>query len=148
MNKKIIIIPIIVIVIISLASISLSNDVTNNNTIETDQVFHVTLALPKQYEDGVYTEKFTIEKGDYSFRFVPNGSSPETLSIFLKGIDFEFSEDFILEGTLHQTGISEYYTWKYNGKTNISISETQEVDIEINPNGNVLGSVSVYIIEN
>ncbi len=44
-------------------------------------IFHVTLADPDLYINGVYAEKFTIDKGQYSFRFVPNGSSPEILSI-------------------------------------------------------------------
>ena len=33
----------------------------------------------------------------------------------------------MLEGTSHQTGISEYFTWKYNGEKIIFIPETQEI---------------------
>ena len=53
-----------------------------------------------------------------------------------------------LESTSHQTGISEYFTWEYDGQKTIVISEMQEVSIIINPNGNVMGSVSVDILEN
>ncbi len=111
-------------------------------------VFHVTLADPDLYTNGVYTDTFTIDRGEYSFRFVPNGSSPEILSITLNGENFDYSEDFKLESTLHQTGTSEYFTWEYKGQKIIWIAEMQEVSIIINPNGNVMGSVSVDILEN
>ena len=111
-------------------------------------MFHVTLADPTLYSNGVYTDVFLIDAGQYSFRFVPNGSSPEILSITLNGESFDFSEDFKLENTLHQTGISEYFTWKYIGQEKILISEKQEISIMINPNGKTMGSVSVDILQN
>ena len=111
-------------------------------------IFHVTLADPNLYTNGVFTEKFTIDKGQYSFRFVPNGSSPQILSILLNGDSFDFSEDFKLESISQKTEISEYFTWEYDGEKIILISEMQEVSISINPNGNVMGSVSVDILEN
>ena len=113
-----------------------------------DEIFHVTLADPQLYENGIYSDSFLIPEGEYNFRFVPNGSSPETLSISLNGTELDFSEDFKLENTLHQTGISEYYTWEYLGQKEITVSENQQVIIIINPNGNVMGSVSVDILEN
>ena len=111
-------------------------------------IFHITLADPKLYESGEYTETFEIKSGEYFFRFVPNGSSPEILSISLDGNSIEFSEDFKLENTLHETGISEYYTWEYLGENQVVISEDQQVKISIDPNGNVMGSVSVSILQN
>lgn len=142
MNKKIIIIPIAVIigffVVMSLDSSEKDDGV----------VFHVTLADPELYENGIYSDSFLISEGEYHFRFVPNGSSPETLSISLNGAEIDFSEDFKLENTLHQTGISEYYTWEYLGQKEITVSENQQVIIIINPNGNVMGSVSVSILQN
>ncbi len=141
MNKKIIIIPILIITILVVFS--------SNSSKEKNMIFHVTLADPELYNNGVYTNAFTIDKGEYYFRFVPNGSSPDTLSIKLAGEKlFNFSEDFQLESTSHQTGASEYFTWEYNGKKTILISEMQTVFIIINPNGNVMGSVSVDILEN
>ncbi len=110
-------------------------------------VFHATLADADLYANGVYTDTFTIDRGEYSFRFVPNGSSPKILSIALNGNNFDFSEDFKLESTLHQTDTSEYYTWEYDGQKIILVSEIQEISIIINPNGNVKGSVSVDILE-
>ncbi len=111
-------------------------------------VFHVTLADPNLYASGIYTDAFTINEGEYSFRFVPNGSSPEILSIVLNGENFDFSEDFTLESTSHQTETSEYFTWEYSGQKIIWIAEMQEISIIINPNRNVIGSVSVDILEN
>jgi len=142
-NKKIVLIPIVVIIAIFVV-ISSSDPSEKNGSI----VFHVTLADPNLYTSGAYTESFTINNGEYSFRFVPNGSSPEILSITLNGENFDFSEDFKLESTSHQTGTSEYFTWKYVGQKIILISEMQEISIIINPNGNVMGSVSVDILEN
>ncbi len=143
MNKKIIIIPIIFVVIIVL--VNFSSDETRK---EKNVLFHITLADPNLYVNGVYTKKISLEKGEYFFRFVPNGSSPKVLSITLSGDTFSFSEDFKLIGTPHQTGISEYFTWEYDGKKNILISEMQEISISINPNGETVGSVSVDILEN
>lgn len=143
MNKKIILIPIIFVIAIVLASFS-----SNETSKESNILFHVTLADPNLYVDGVYSEVFSVEKGEYFFRFVPNGSSPKVLSIAINGDAFDFSEDYNLIGIPHQTGISEYFTWEYDGQKNILISEMQEISITINPNGKTLGSVSVYILEN
>ncbi len=131
------------IIVIFVVIFSLDTSEKNSNV-----VFHVTLADPELYTNGAYTDTFTIDKGEYSFRFVPNGSSPEILSIILSGKNFGFSEDFKLESTSHQTGTSEYFTWKYDGEKVVLISEMQEISIIINPNGNVIGSVSVDILEN
>ena len=143
MNKKIIIIPVILVIVIGIISFSSDESDRENST-----VFHVTLADPNLYVNGEYTDSFTIEKGDYIFRFVPNGGSPKVLSITLNGNLFDFSEDFELVGTPHQTGISEYFTWGYDGEKKISIAEIQEISIKINPNGETMGSVSVDILEN
>ena len=143
MNKKIIVIPIIVIFVVIMMNLS-----SDENGKEDDIVFHVTLADPNLYVNGIFTDELILEKGEYIFRFVPNGSSPEILSISLTNNALNFVEDFQLEGISHKTEISEYFTWKYEGKKLFSISEKQEISIAINPNGNVMGSVSVDIIEN
>lgn len=109
--------------------------------------YHVTLADPKLYNNGIFADTFEIQKGTYRFSFVPNGDSPQTLSIALKGATFSFAEDFQLEGTAHDTGISTYYTWEYLGQKEIQVQEDQQLQIVINPNGNLLGSVSVDLIK-
>ncbi|MBI5859366.1 MAG: hypothetical protein HZB73_01245 [Nitrosarchaeum sp.] len=142
MNKKIIIIPLVLIIVVIILSFNHVDKKSSN------AVFHVTLADSDLYKNGIYSNTFTVNKGDYLFKFVPNGDSPQSLTILLKGKDYDFTENFKLKGTLHQTGISEYYTWDYNGQKAISIPDQQVISIEINPNGNELGSVSVDIIKN
>lgn len=141
MNKKIIIIPVIVIIIVIGLSFNPSEKIND------DVVFHVTLADPSLYKNGIYSSTFIINEGDFTLKFVLNGDSPQSLNILLKGENYNFSENFKLNGTLHQTGISEYYTWDYDGHKEISIPIEQTMIIEINPNGNELGSLSVDIIE-
>ena len=108
--------------------------------------YRVTLADPSVYKNGIFTDTFEIKKGNYQFSFVPNGDSPKILSITLKGASLSFSEEFHLEGTLHETGISEYYTWDYLGAKEIQISESQMLEITIDPKGNLLGPVSINLI--
>ena len=142
MNKKILVIPVVLIIIVLVLSFN-QVDKKNNNI-----VFHITLADPNLYKNGIYSNTFTVNKGNYLFKFVPNGDSPQSLTILLKGENYNFSENFKLKGTLHQTGISEYYTWDYDGQKTISIPIQQMITIEINPNGNELGPVSVDVVEN
>lgn len=142
MNKKIIVIPVVVIVGI-LVGISLGDSAPRNNNV----VFHATLADPQLYVNGIYSELFLMNAGDYHFRFVPNGSSPQTLSILISGDNFEFKEDFELRNKLHQTGISEYYTWSYEGMESFTMPESGQVEIIIDPNGMEMGSVTVDILK-
>ena len=142
MNKKSIGILTIVIVAILGVSISMNSEEKNDNV-----VFHITLADPELYTNGVYTDKFSIDPGTYFFRFVPNGSSPEILSIKLSGQNYSFIENFNLKGIPHESETSKYFTWEYEGVKNITIDSMEEVTITINPNDNVMGSVSIDIIK-
>ena len=142
MNKKSIGILTIVIVAILGVSISMNSEEKNDNV-----VFHITLADPELYTNGIYTSNFTIESGTYFFRFVPNGSSPEILSIKLSGQNYSFIENFNLKGIPHESETSKYFTWEYEGVKNITIDSIEEITIIINPNGNVMGSVSIDIIK-
>ena len=83
------------------------------------------------------------------------GDSPERLKISVvwsgQGIKV-FSEVFVLEKTLVDTGISKYYTWKYIGKENVVISNQQcpnqktcNYDITVERFGNLEGSVSISL---
>ena len=120
----------------------------NQTGNEESIVFHVTLADPQNYENGVYSHSFEIEEGTYEIRFVPNGDSPKILTITLNGQSLSFIENFTLEGTPHESGVSNYYTWKYSGNKIIKVPSKQEIEILINPNGNLLGPVSIDIIKN
>ena len=142
MNKKSIGILIILIVTILSVSISMNSEEKDDNV-----VFHITLADPELYTNGIYTSNFTIESGTYFFRFVPNGSSPEILSIKLSGQNYSFIENFNLKGIPHESETSKYFTWEYEGMKNITIDSIEEITITINPNDNVMGSVSIDIIK-
>ena len=142
MNKKSIGILIILIVTILGVSISMNSEEKDDNVI-----FHITLADPELYTNGIYTSNFTIESGTYFFRFVPNGSSPEILSIKLSGQNYSFIENFNLKGIPHESETSKYFTWEYEGVKNITIDSMKEITIAINSNGNVMGSVSIDIIK-
>ena len=145
MNKKIMIIPIIAIMgFIVIDWITGFSDQKEKNN---DIVFHITLANPELYTNGVYTDAFSIEPGTYFFRFVPNGSSPEILSIKLIGQNYTFEENFELVGITHESETAKYFTWKYQGKGEIIIESSKQISININPNGNVNGSVSVDLIK-
>ena len=92
----------------------------------------------------------TLERNvQYKFEFVPMGDSPERLKITIGGV---FSETFVLEKTLVDTGISKYYTWEYIGKENVVISNQQcpnqktcNYDITVERFGNLEGSVSISL---
>ena len=120
--------------------------VDDDRLIDISNVFHIRLAEPELYENGVYSESFVLENGVYEFRFTPNGDSPRLLSVTLIGDSILFSEEFVLNGTPHETDISLYYTWDYEGVKKIQVPEDQQVDIKINPNGNLVGPVSVELI--
>ena len=145
MGKKITIA--IMIIITAAAAAAVGSSLFSGTKTQHEEIYHVMLADPKLYHDGVFSDTFSVKKGTYQFRFVLNGDSPDVLSITLKGSSVSFSENFKLEGIPHDTGISKYYTWKYNGQDTVDIPEDQELQIIINPQGNILGPVSVYLIK-
>ena len=121
-------------------------------------VFHAILADPDMYGvDGAYHDSFEVPKAnsdtdsaEYVFDFVPSGSSPNTLIITLssRGGEFEHTAEFVLDGTRHEAGLGEFYTWEYKGDDTITLPReyTGTVDITIDPNGSTQGAVSVYLI--
>lgn len=137
----------IVLAIVIIASIGFFVSSDTKSEKEKNVVFHITLADPQKYENGVFADSFEIEEGQYEIRFVPNGDSPKVLKISINGEILNFSEEFILKGTAHETGVSTYYTWKYSGNNIINLPNKQEVKILIDPNGNFLGPVSIDIIK-
>ena len=124
-----------------------------DNVQDSDYTYHVNLSESKYGEFGVYEELFEIGDVDcqrfcdYNFRFVPNGDSPQTLSVSIYGDNISFFEDFELVGTLVETDISQYYTWDYAGQKIFQVSGLEKAKIIIDPHENTKGTVSVYIIE-
>ena len=145
MKKKIVIG--IIVIIVGFVGFDWITGFSDQKEKNNDIVFHITLANPELYTNGVYTDEFSIEPGTYFFRFVPNGSSPEILSIKLIGQNYTFEENFELVSITHESETAKYFTWKYDGNEKIIIESSQEISITINPNGNVKGSVSVDLIK-
>ena len=143
-------------VIIGLAAIVIAVVVFSSpkdNVQDSDYAYYANLSESKYGEIGIYVESFEIGDVscqrfcDYKFRFVPNGDSPQTLSISISGDNTSFSEDFQLVGTSVETDISQYYTWDYDGQRVFQVSDLEKVKIVIDPHENIKGTVSVYIIQ-
>ena len=135
------------IVVIAVVVLSSPKD----NIQDSDSAYHINLSESKYGEIGFYEESFEIGDVDcqifcdYKFKFVPNGDSPQTLSISISGNNTSFSEDFHLVGTSVETDISQYYTWDYDGQKIFQGSGLENVKISIDPHENTKGTVSVYI---
>ena len=106
-----------------------------------------------------------LEGGTYKIGFVPMGDSPAKIKLTINGKWTEsynvepswgqiFSEEFVLEKSLVDTGISKYYTWEYIGQKYVQIPELEGkipssdepiYEIIINRYGNLEGSVSISL---
>ena len=155
MSKKPIIGSIILATIIAIVlfGAQINPDNPENEENSKSEVWSARIAGPEF--DNVSHHRYssiTLErKVPYEFDFVPMGDSPEFIKISLGNV---FSEMFILEGTLMDTGISEYYTWDYTGNKNFEISfnqcpnqETCDYDIIVERYGNLKGSVSISLLQ-
>jgi len=123
-------------------------DNLKDSEIDGSNVFHIRLADPTLYENGVYVDYFQVEKGVYEFRFVPNGDSPQKLSIklFAESDVVLMDNHFELEGNLVEDDISSWYTWDYLGEKRISFDELQQIKIIVSPNGDLRGPVSIELV--
>ena len=115
------------------------------------EVWNKRLAGPEFANDSILkSSPITLERNvQYKFEFVPMGDSPERIKISIGGV---FSETFVLEKTLVDTGISKYYTWEYIGKENVLVSNQQcpnqktcDYEITVERFGNLEGSVSISL---
>ena len=106
-----------------------------------------------------------LEGGTYKIGFVPMGDSPAKIELTIKGkwtVSYNvepswgtiFSEEFVLEKSLVDTGISKYYTWEYIGQKYVQIPELEGkipssdepiYEIIISRHGNLEGSVSISL---
>ena len=171
MNKKPIIGGIILVAIIGV--VYAGAQINPDNPENEEVVFHVTLADPSQYTCNPQVIAYTcddqwreyrhseiLEKGEYMFRFVANGDSPEVLTVRIETSDYfttfrGFEETFTLKGMPHESETSLYYTWSYDGLKRFKITSDDMGDgrdsgyfaIRINPNENLMGPVSVDLIK-
>ena len=115
------------------------------------EVWNKRIAGPEFANDSILkSSPITLERNvQYKFEFVPMGDSQERIKISIGGV---FSETFVLEKTLVDTGISKYYTWEYIGKENVLVSNQQcpnqktcDYEITVERFGNLEGSVSISL---
>tara|TARA_B100001750_G_scaffold14314_1_gene10201 strand:- start:221 stop:691 length:471 start_codon:yes stop_codon:yes gene_type:complete len=111
-------------------------------------VWNIRISGP-EFEDlpTIGSEIGVLGVGTYEIGFVPMGDSPGILNLTIMNKDgYEiFNEEFFLEKSLIDTGISKYYTWEYIGEKFVTVSERDNYEIIINREGNLLGSVSITI---
>ena len=178
MSKKPIIGGIILAAIIGVVFVGAQ--INPDNPENEEVVFHVTLADPALYDCETisaytyckYTETVFLEEGIYEFRFVPNGDSPQKLSVELRSTSPEdvnlskyVSLDYVLVGNLVEEGMSSWYTWEYQIDSSqislgfiktehqlpcelcVKIDEPQQVEISIDPRGYLNGPVSIELVQ-
>ena len=161
MNKKPIIGGIILVAIIGVvyAGAQINPDNPENEKSPDSEVWSTRIAGPEfdNISNHRYEPIALERKVPYEFHFVPMGDSPERLKISVvwsgQGVQV-FSEMLYLEGTLVDTGISEYYTWDYVGNKNFEVSFEQcpnqkicNYDITVERYGNLKGSVTISLLQ-
>ena len=158
-RKKSIVGGIILAAIIGLvaAGAQINPEYTEDEKRPNSEVWSKRIAGPEFADISIHkSSPVTLERNvQYKFEFVPMGDSPEQLkiSVVWSGQGMEvFSELFVLDKTLVDTGISKYYTWEYIGKENVVISNQQcpnqktcNYDIIVERFGNLEGSVSISL---
>ena len=159
MSKKPIIGGIILAAIIGMVFVGaqINPDNPENEKSPNSEVWSARIAGP-EYDD-TWNHRYspiTLErKVPYEFDFVAMGDSPKWIKIYVNGhgpAAQALSEMLYLEGTLVDTGISEYYTWDYVGNKNFEISfkqcpnqNTCNYDIIVERHGNLKGSVTISL---
>ena len=158
-RKKSIVGGIILAAIIGLvaAGAQINPEYTEDEKRPNSEVWSKRIAGPEFADISIHkTSPISLERNvQYKFEFVPMGDSPERLKISIAwsghGVEV-FSEMFVLEKTLVDTGISKYYTWEYVGKENVLVSNQQcpnqktcNYEITVERFGNLEGSVSMSL---
>ena len=158
-RKKSIVGGIILAAIIGLvaAGAQINPEYTEDEKRPNSEVWSKRIAGPEFADINIHkSSPISLERNvQYKFEFVPMGDSPERLKISIAwsghGVEV-FSEMFVLEKTLVDTGISKYYTWEYVGKENVLVSNQQcpnqktcNYEITVERFGNLEGSVSMSL---
>ena len=136
------------------------------NEDSNSEVWHIRMAGPEWDDRQSHRAALpNLEEGTYKIGFVAMGDSPHKIELTIKGKWTEsynvepswrqvFSEEFVLEKSLVDTGISKYYTWEYIGQKYVQIPELEGkipssdeaiYEIIINRSGNLEGSVSISL---
>ena len=139
------------------AGAQINPEYTEDEKRPNSEVWSKRIAGPEFADISIHkSSPISLERNvQYKFEFVPMGDSPERLKISIAwsghGVEV-FSEMFVLEKTLVDTGISKYYTWEYVGKENVLVSNQQcptqktcNYEITVERFGNLEGSVSMSL---
>ena len=164
MNKMIIVGGIVIaVIVISMAYGASMNPGGNEQKRSGGEIWDFRISGPEFHDKTtIMTILGVIEGGTYKIEFVPMGDSPKNIRLIIEGEILEdqgyyldepvkrqiFSEEFILERSLVDTGISKYYTWEYLGQKFVQFPKTEgEVtyEITIQRSGNLEGSVSISL---
>ena len=116
--------------------------------IQNSGIWNIRISGP-EFQDlpTIGSEIGILGKGTYEIGFVPMGDSPEMLNLKIISEDGYqiFEQEYYLEKSLVDTGISKYYTWEYVGEKFFTVSDRDDYEIVINREGNLKGSVSISI---
>ena len=149
MNKKPIIGGIILVAILGMVAVGAQINPEYTEESSGSEVWQTRIAGPEYDNISTHVHDLgSLEEGTYKIGFVPMGDSPKNLRIKVVGFGMMFSENFILERSLVDTGISKYYTWEYVGQKYVQIPESEgEVNYKITiiREGNLQGSVSISL---
>ena len=139
------------------AGAQINPEYTEDEKRPNSEVWSKRIAGPEFADISIHkSSPISLERNvQYKFEFVPMGDAPERLKISIAwsghGVEV-FSEVFVLEKTLVDTGISKYYTWEYVGKENVLVSNQQcpnqktcNYEITVERFGNLEGSVSMSL---
>ena len=161
-RKKSIVGGIILAAIIGLvaAGAQINPEYTEDEKRPNSEVWSKRIAGPEFADISIHkSSPISLERNvQYKFEFVPMGDSPRWIKISIVGSSYinsgimVFSQMFVLEKTLIDTGISKYYTWEYIGKENVLVSNQQcpnqktcDYEITVERFGNLEGSVSISL---
>jgi len=155
-NKKPIIGGIILVAILGMVAVGaqINPEYTEENS--SSEVWQTRIAGPEYDNISTHVHDLgSLEEGTYKIGFVPMGDSPKNLRIKIVGyssdlgnLEMVFVENFILERSLVDTGISKYYTWEYVGQKYVQIPESEgeaNYKITVIREGNLQGSVSISL---
>ena len=148
-NKKPIIGGIILVAILGIVTVGVQINPEYAEESSGSEVWQTRIAGPEYDNISTHVHDLgSLEEGTYKIGFVPMGDSPKNLRIKVVGFGIMFAENFILERSLVDTGISKYYTWEYVGQKYVQIPESErEVNYKITiiREGNLQGSVSISL---
>ena len=166
MNKMIIVGGIVIAVIVISMAYGASMNPDGNEQRSGGEIWNFRISGEEFHDISTIRAGLPIlEGGTYKIGFVPMGDSPAKIKLTIKGKWTEsyrlepswkqiFSEEFVLEKSLVDTGISKYYTWEYIGQKYVQIPELEGkipssdeaiYEIIINRFGNLEGSVSISL---